>query len=130
MSKETVRKAIVDWEWNNVLASVVQSTTDPTKYWLVICNPDWSPIDWGGWASDTFETVSKNLKAYPYTINYTWSDVSSIVYTVPAWTITKTLNYTGDKLTSVVLSWDTPWWIDLTKTLGYTVDDLTSITYS
>lgn len=50
--KEVVRKAIVDWDGNNILASVVQSTTDPTKYGLVICNPDWTPITpWGGWGT-------------------------------------------------------------------------------
>lgn len=48
MAKETVRTAITDWEWLNKLLSVVQSTSDPTKYGLVICNPDWSPISWGG----------------------------------------------------------------------------------
>lgn len=53
MSKEVIRKAIVDWDWNNILASVVQSVTDPTKYGLVICNPDWSPISWWwGWSWD------------------------------------------------------------------------------
>lgn len=49
MSKEVIRKAIVDWDWNNILASVVQSTSDPTKYGIVICNPDWSPISPWGW---------------------------------------------------------------------------------
>ncbi len=53
--KEVVRKAIVDWDGNNILASVVQSTTDPTKYGIVICNPDWSPI-WWGW-SGTVESI-------------------------------------------------------------------------
>lgn len=56
MAKETVRTAITDWEWLNKLLSVVQSTSDPTKYGLVICNPDWSPISWGGgwgWAVDS-----------------------------------------------------------------------------
>lgn len=318
--KEVVRKAIVDWDGNNILASVVQSTDDPTKYGLVICNPDWSPIWWGtvesvvAWTgivvdntdtanpivsidntvvtadstdtltnktldsytnfihadwihlrvkakenlvywdvlmfvwfnageqaievskrddinvpaiwvlhdtldtgefgmavsnglfknidtstfaewtilypddlwwftdtnpwwyaqqiayvvrshavngeimlnvwpvyetdlsdyytktetdalldtklSDTFESISKNLKAYPYTLNYTSTLLTSIVYTIPAWSITKTLNRTWDKITSIVLSWDTPSWIDLTKTLTYTGDALTSISYS
>jgi hypothetical protein len=44
MSKETVRKAIVDGEGNNLVASVVQSVSDPTKYGLVVCKPDGSPI--------------------------------------------------------------------------------------
>jgi hypothetical protein len=56
--------------------------------------------------------------------------LTSIVYTLPVGTITKTLNYTLGTLTSIVLSGDTPAGIDLTKTLGYTGSELTSITYS
>lgn len=29
--------------------SVVQSTDDPTKFWIVILNPDWTPIGTWGW---------------------------------------------------------------------------------
>ena len=79
---------------------------------------------------DTFETVSKNLKAYPASFNYTSGVLTSIVYTLPSGTITKTLNYTSGILTSIVLSGNTPSGIDLTKTLGYTGGGLTSITYS
>lgn len=79
---------------------------------------------------DTFETVAKNLRAYPATFNYTSGTLTSIVYTLPSGTITKTLNYTSGTLTSIVLSGNTPTGIDLTKTLGYTGGILTSITYS
>ena len=79
---------------------------------------------------DTFETVSKNLKAYPASLNYTSGTLTSIVYTLPSGTITKTLNYTSGTLTSIVLSGNTPSGISLTKTLGYTGGILTSITYS
>lgn len=78
----------------------------------------------------TFETVSKNLKAYPASLNYTSGTLTSIVYTLPSGTITKTLNYTSEILTSIVLSGSTPSGINLTKTLGYTSGILTSITYS
>lgn len=78
----------------------------------------------------TFETISRNLSAYPYTLNYTSNILTSIVYTLPLGTITKTFNYTMGQLTSIVLSGDTPSGIDLTKTLNYTGNDLTSITYS
>jgi len=81
-------------------------------------------------AGETFETVSKNLKGNPYTLNYTSGKLTSIVYTLPTGTITKTLNYTGEKLTSIVLSGNTPDGIKLTKTLSYTADLLTNITYS
>jgi hypothetical protein len=84
----------------------------------------------GGGSAETFETVSKNLKTYPASLNYTLGVLTSIVYTLPVGTITKTLNYTLGTLTSIVLSGDTPAGIDLTKTLGYTGSELTSITYS
>lgn len=83
-----------------------------------------------GDGAPSFETVSKNLLAYPYTLNYTGSVLNSIVYTVGAGSITKTLNYSGDTLTSIVLSGDTPNGIALTKTLTYTGETLTSVTYS
>lgn len=83
-----------------------------------------------GAAIEAFETVSKNLESAPYTLSYTTGTLTSIVYTVAAGTITKTLGYTGDKLTTIILSGDTPVGIDLTKTLSYTGDDLTGIVYS
>jgi hypothetical protein len=81
----------------------------------------------GGSLAQSFETVSKNLDAANATLNYTGDKLTSIVY---ANGITKTLNYTGDNLTSVVLSGNTPGGIDLTKTLSYTGDNLTGVTYS
>ena len=77
-----------------------------------------------------FETVSKNLKSWGASFNYSGGNLSSIVYTDGVDTITKTFNYTGDSLTSIVLGGDTPSGIDLTKTLGYTSGNLTSVTYS
>lgn len=79
---------------------------------------------------NTFETISKNLRAYPATLNYISGVLTSIVYTLPSGIITKTFNYTSGLLTSIVLSGNTPENIDLTKTLGYTGGNLTSITYS
>ena len=81
--------------------------------------------------SNTFETISKNLKSYPYVLNYTDDVLTSIVYDLGGGNeITKTLNYTEADLTSIVLSGDTPAGIDLTKTLSYTSGDLTGIAYS
>lgn len=79
---------------------------------------------------ETFETVSKNLTSWNYTLNYTLGDLTSIVYTNGVDIITKTLYYTTGDLTSIVLSGDTPAGIDLTKTLTYTSGDLTGVTYS
>lgn len=80
--------------------------------------------------SEAFETVSKNIKSWDYSLNYTSGDLTSIVYTDGVDTITKTLNYTSGDLTSIVLSGDTPAGINLTKTLTYASGDLTAVTYS
>lgn len=77
-----------------------------------------------------FESVSKNIKSWGYSLNYTGGNLTSIVYTDGVSTITKTLNYTSGDLTSIVLSGDTPAGIDLTKTLTYTSGDLTGVAYS
>ena len=79
---------------------------------------------------ETFESISKNLKSYPYTFNKTGDVLDSITYTLPTGTITKTFNRTGTVLNTVVLSGDTPAGIDLTKKFNYTGGVLTSITYS
>lgn len=81
-------------------------------------------------AINTFETVSKNIEAYPYSLNYTGDQLTSIVYTTPDGTITKTFGYSGSKIVTITLSGDTPSGINLIKTLTYTVDTLTSIAYS
>ena len=82
----------------------------------------------------TFETVNKNISAYPYVINYTLSDdIDTIVYTTPSGSITKTFNYDGGgALASIVLSGSgLPSGLSiLTKTLSYTTGQLTGVTYS
>lgn len=85
----------------------------------------------GGGSTNTFETVSQSLGAYPATINYESDRISSIVYTLPnASTITKTINYTNERVTSIVLSGATPAGISLTKTFAYTDDNITGVSYS
>lgn len=79
---------------------------------------------------EEFETVAKNLKSYPNARSYTGARLDSVTYTVPGGTIVKTLNYTGDKLTSIVLSENTPSGIELTKTLTWSGDNLTGVAYS
>lgn len=81
-------------------------------------------------ASTTFETVSKNLASYPYTLNYTGEDLTSIVYNTGVGQITKTFSYTLEDLTTITLSGDTPLGIDLIKTFVYNSENLTNITYS
>lgn len=80
---------------------------------------------------ESFETVSQSLSAFPAAISYSSGRISSIVYTLPGpTTITKTINYTGDRVTSIVLSGATPAGISLTKTITYTGDNITGIAYS
>lgn len=108
---------------------------------VLITNPqDGQGLVWDGTASlwknkaivgYAFETVNKNLSAYPATLAYNvFGDLSTITYTVPGGTIVKTFNYTAGDLTSIVLSGNTPSGISLTKTLTYTTGDLTGVSYS
>jgi hypothetical protein len=85
---------------------------------------------WKNKNKNTFELVSKNIKSWDYSFNYTLGSLTSIVYTDGVSTITKTLNYTTGTLTSLVLSGDTPSGISLTKTLSYTSGVLTGVAYS
>lgn len=81
--------------------------------------------------AETFETVAKNLKGFPYTMSYEGGALSAIAYDIGAGdTIIKTLNYTEGVLTSIVLSGDVPDGVALTKTLHYTDNVLTSVTYA
>lgn len=78
-----------------------------------------------------FEKVSKNLSSYPYTMTYSGDVLTSIQYTTPSGTITKTLNYTGELLTSVTLSGALPVGLpETTKTITYTGDVITSVSYT
>ncbi len=78
----------------------------------------------------SYETISKNLKQYPATLNYTGNRIDSIVYTTETGTITKTFSYSGLTLLSITLSGDTPAGIDLVKTFNYTLDKVSSYSYS
>jgi YD repeat-containing protein len=79
--------------------------------------------------SNSFETVSKNLKASDAAFTY---DMSGNLVTITyANGIVKTLNYTLGILTSIVLSGSIPSGILTTKTLTYDMSgNLTNITYS
>lgn len=79
---------------------------------------------------EQFETVSKNLKSWNYSLSYSFNVLSSIVYTSGSESVTKTFNYIGGNLASVVLTGDTPSGIFLTKTFIYSGENLTSIAYS
>ena len=90
----------------------------------------WVGGDDGNILKTSYESVSKNLKSYSANFSYSGTNLTSIVYTTPSGNIVKSLNYSGNTLTSVVLSGATPNGITLTKTLTYTNNQLTSISYS
>jgi hypothetical protein len=88
-------------------------------------------LDHPQYLNDEFETVSKNLRNYPYALVYGIDGVSTITYDLGGGlSIVKTFNYVLGVLTTIVLSGDTPSGIELTKTLSYTGADLTSVAYS
>lgn len=84
---------------------------------------------------ETFETVAQNLKAHATGFTYVDGRVTSIMYTVPSVGIAqKIINYTGNKITSIVLAnvvgEALPSGISLTKTITYTGDNITGVAYS
>jgi hypothetical protein len=93
----------------------------------------WAPVGTGGAGSlsQSFETVSKNLKAFPNELTYTGENLTSIEYTTDLGTVVKTFGYTGENLTTITLSGDLPeGLVNTIKTLAYTGENLTSITYA
>lgn len=79
--------------------------------------------------SFSFEYYSKNLKQYPYTIEYDTNVMDKIIYTTPNGFITKTFVYLSNKLDRIILSGDIDASIDKTKKFNYTGNQLTSINY-
>lgn len=98
----------------------------------------WTGTEWVEFSSgfvdemaESFETVSKNLRAYPAAFAYSGGDLASITYSLGAGlTIVKTFNRTAGNLTSVVISGSVPSGIATTKTLTYSAGELVGITYS
>lgn len=79
---------------------------------------------------ETFESVLRNLKSYQADYTYSNGKITSVLYTIGAESITETVNYSGDTITSIVLSGDTPSGISLTKSFNYTGTNISSFTYS
>lgn len=78
---------------------------------------------------DTFEVFSKNLKQYPYTINYTGDLINNIVYETNNGNIIKTFTFTDNKLSLITLSGNIDASIDKNKQFNYTLGKLTSVAY-
>lgn len=95
-------------------------------------NRSWVQVstDLSGGGSETFETVSKNLKAYPYQISYSGGNIATITYDLGGGSeIIKTFGYTSGDVTSVTLSGNTPSGIDLVKTISYSGGNVDIISY-
>lgn len=107
--EENISKAIIDGQWSWYKASIIESTTDPTKKWLVILNPNGSSVGWGGWGGGdskreddwtervkpkvwkwvTTNTIMKFSTAYePTWLEETWE----IFWDEDRWTFTWILN--------------------------------------
>ena len=79
---------------------------------------------------ESFESIAKNIKSYPFANTFTDGLLTSVVYTLPSGTITKTVNYASGRVSSIVLSGATPIGIDLTKTINYSDGVVSSVSYS
>lgn len=134
-----VTKADV-WLWNvDNTSDINKPISTATQNALNILTSSVSTISWNVTALqndivtklwNSFETVSRNLKSYPYTLTYSGGSVSSIAYNTWAWIITKTITYSWGSVSSIVLSGSIPSGILTTKTFWYTSWQLTSVTYS
>jgi hypothetical protein len=79
--------------------------------------------------SQTFETLSKNLKSFPYTISYNGTQIANLSYTTGGGTMIKALNYSGDLIANIVIS-GTYLSETYTKTLTYANTSITGASYS
>ena len=129
-------------DWNSKEPGVVPGTT--SQYWRG--DKSWQTLDKSAVGlpnvdntSDLskdgshYEKVSKNLRSYPASFNYTSGVLTSVVYQTGVMTsITKTLNYTTGVLTSIVLSGNIPSELGgiTTKTITYSAGNLSAVSYS
>lgn len=81
------------------------------------------------YTKDTWETISNNLKTYPYVINYTGNNIDTIIYSTPLGNINKSFAYTQNKLTSITLSGQIPIDIPTTKILSYIGNNVSTVSY-
>lgn len=86
----------------------------------------------GSGLGDSFETVSKNLKAYDYIITYSGGVLDEMTYDLGGGlSVVKSFNYNIDgTLATIVLSGDIPSGITTTKTFIYSGGNLTGIDYT
>ena len=81
--------------------SVVQSTDDPTKYGIVILNPDGTPIQWGGWGGWSWDVTWPNSS----------TDWDIVLFNWATWKIIKdSWVWLSSKLDASALSDVNYWW--------------------
>lgn len=89
-----------------------------------------SPLS-GNYLSETFETINKNLKQYPYNLSYTGETLTGIRYNIsPSSFVNKTYTYTSGLLTNISISGMPLPSVSLNKSFTYSGEILTHITYS
>lgn len=109
------------------------TTSNPAKYFFTgTALTDTVTLTINGFLEYSFEAISKNLKAYDYSIAYTGDLVDEITYDLGGGlSIVKSFSYNiDDTVSTIVLSGDTPSGIELTKTFTYTSGKVTSVGYS
>jgi YD repeat-containing protein len=80
----------------------------------------------------SFETVNKNVKGYPYVIVYSGTNVATITYTSPSGTIIKTYAYdiNGNIITITLSGAGLPVGINTVKTFTYSLGNVVTVSYS
>ena len=79
----------------------------------------------------TYETLSQNVSAYPYTINRTGSTITSVVYTVGGNTIIKSFTYNGSGQIESIAIYGVPLGATVyTKNLTYSGTSVSGVSYS
>ena len=94
--------------------SVVQSTEDPTKYWVVILNPDGSKIRWPKGEAATV-TVGTTTTWNPWTsasVTNSWDTHDAVLnFTIPRWSnVSVGSTATGQPWTSASVTNSWTWW--------------------
>jgi hypothetical protein len=104
---------------------VLKTHADGTYFWDV---PEAGPA---GTFVTTFETLSKNLSAYPYSITRLGSTIDSVVFSTPgATSVTKKFKYTAGVLQSIAISGTLLGSTVYTKNLTYSGTSISGASYS
>jgi hypothetical protein len=85
----------------------------------------------GGSLGESFESTLTNLNGYNYTFTRDINGkITKKTFSLGGSSIVVTYNRTAGKLTSIVLSGDTPDGIDLTKTIAYSSGKISGASYT